>query len=78
MFKILAGKDRHPYLTEKEVVEVYEFPAESRNLRAAALMIDAPGVLWPEGVRESCKEDLVAVVEGLLSRHRNRFGLKEV
>ena len=78
LYKILAGKYSHPYLSEAELEVVYALPDDSKNLKAAALIIDAPGVMWPEGVRESYSAALVSVVEKLLSRHRDRAGLKEV
>ena len=78
MFKILAGKGHHPYLSDKESRDIFSMTGTAMDLTAAAFMFDAPGVQWPEGVRESYPEDLVAVVERLLSRHRNRAGLQEV
>jgi hypothetical protein len=78
LYKILVGKSFHPYLSEAELKVVYALPEDLQNLKAAALIIDAPGVMWPEGVRESYSPPLMSVVEKLLSRHRDRAGLKEV
>lgn len=78
MFKILAGMDLHPYLTEKESDGVFLLVGMDEYLKAAALMFDAPGVMWPPGVKERYPEALVEIVEKLLSRHRDRAGLQEV
>jgi hypothetical protein len=77
-FEILAGSYLHPYLGEKELRVVEGCPVGSVKFKAGALMYGAPRVMWPEGVRESYPEALVAVVEKLLSRHNDRAGLKEV
>ena len=78
LYKILVGRRSHPYLSKEELSEVSDLTGSSRNLRAASMIIDVPGVLWPEGVKEGCSPMLISVVEQLLSRHRDRAGMKEV
>jgi hypothetical protein len=76
LYKILVGKRSHPYLSEAELKVVYALPRHLRNQKAAALIIDSPGVMWPEGVRVSYSPPLISVVEKLLShREENRGGL---
>ena len=78
IFKIMAGDTSHPYLSVEERQIIRKLPDHSQGIKAAGLIFDAPGVMWPKGVRQSYSKDLVAVVEGLLSRDRSRAGLKEV
>ena len=79
MYKLLRGADAHPYLTDEELDGLRMF--ESNKImycKAAALIIDAPCVLWPEGKREAYPLELVQLVENLLIRHRDRAGSLEV
>lgn len=65
-------------MSPQDLKDIYELKESDRMLEAAARMVDSPCVTWPEGLRGSYPEDLVRLVEALLSRHRSRAGLKEV
>jgi hypothetical protein len=78
LYKILVGRRSHPYLSKEELAEVSDLTGSAQNLTAASMIIDAPGVMWPEGVKEGYSPALISMVEKLLSRHRDRAGMVEV
>ena len=80
LFKILTSATAHPYMSAEELSELYGMsdPNKVMNVKAAAIIVDAPCVQWPEGTRDVYSPVLISLVENLLIRHRNRAGLTEV
>lgn len=83
LFHILAGLGAYPFLSEEDIARIFALPEGSeQNQLHSETVATAPGVLWPERLRDLYARDapqLVALVEGLLNRNiKDRAGFDQV
>ena len=77
LYQILCGIDCHPFLSKAQLAVQDSYQHQNRNI-VHYITTRAPGVTWPEGIRQRYPADLVGLVEILLRKDESGANLGAV